>query len=555
MAPGDLRAPVELQSTLGMHLTHLWMDHASAVIISVLVILGQAALISALLVSRARGRRSEQCLRISEERYREVVESQSDMVCRYLPDTTLTFVNEAYCRFFGKPREQLVGRKFLELIPANLHEKVKKTMATLVEKKERISAEHEVILPDGKLGWQHWEDYVILGARGEVEECQGIGHDITERKRAEQAQRINEERMMLAAEAANLGFWVWDIPADQAWMTEARRQLMGLNGSANLTFADLLQRVHPDDRAAFENAVRRAKGEERRFEHEYRVVFPNGEIRWIASRGRCLADAEGTPSVMVGISMDITARKISEEAMQNLVHATRLAVVGELTASIAHEMNQPLGAILSNADAAELLLQSTSPPLDEIGQILEDIRKDDLRASEVIRHMRTLLRKRELQMQRTDIKAVALDAIRLVAGDARRRGVVLETNFGEEPAEVLGDAVQLQQVLLNLILNGMDAMNDSPKGERCLMISVARNGCETIETVVTDTGHGISDDKLPRVFDSFFTTKKEGMGLGLAIARSIIEAHCGKIWAENNATGPGASFRFAIPSEKRSAAD
>jgi C4-dicarboxylate-specific signal transduction histidine kinase len=253
------------------------------------------------------------------------------------------------------------------------------------------------------------------------------------------------------------------------------------------------------------------------------------------------------------LQAEIAERKMAEDglarAQLEAAHASRLALVGELSASIAHELNQPLGAILSNSDAGELLLESAGPQLDDIRQILADIRRDDLRASEVIKHLRALLRKGEVELQPRDLNEVGADALRLVDGESRRRGIELETELSAVLPAVRGDKTQLQQVLLNLVLNGMEAMAES-SAKRRLTVQTASDPNEEAEVVVTDTGPGISPDRLPRLFDAFFTTKDYGMGLGLSIARSIIESHGGRIWAEINTDG-GAAFRFTLPNAGR----
>jgi two-component system, LuxR family, sensor kinase FixL len=254
----------------------------------------------------------------------------------------------------------------------------------------------------------------------------------------------------------------------------------------------------------------------------------------------------GNEPCFIVIIRDITDRKLVEKANRDFAHASRVALLGELTASIAHEINQPLGAILSNAEAAELLLEAESPPLDEVRKILADIRTDDLRASEIIRHIRLLTRKRVMQMESLDANEVAGQAVRLMEAEARRRNVSLCTKFTAAPAAIFGHRVHLQQVLMNLLLNGMEAMADTPESERRLFVRTATNGQRRVEISVTDSGRGIPPEKLPRLFESFFTTKENGMGLGLAIARSIIDSHEGQIFAENN-SDVGATFRFDLP--------
>jgi two-component system sensor kinase FixL len=254
----------------------------------------------------------------------------------------------------------------------------------------------------------------------------------------------------------------------------------------------------------------------------------------------------GNEPCFIVIIRDITDRKLVEEAHRDLIHASRVAALGELTASIAHEVNQPLGAILSNAEAAELLLESESPPLDELRKILADIRNDDVRAGEIIHHIRLLMRKRALKRGSLDVNELSAEVVRLMETEVQRRNVSLNTEFTAAPATIFGDRVHLQQVLMNLILNGMEAMADMPAAERRLYVRTASNGQRRVEISVTDSGRGIPPEKLPRLFDSFFTTKENGMGLGLAIARSIIDAHHGRIFAENNSDG-GATFRFDFP--------
>jgi PAS domain S-box-containing protein len=359
-------------------------------------------------------------LKASEERYREVVNSQTDLICRYRPDTTLTFVNEAYCRYFGRSREELIGRKFVDLIPEGLpRETARKHVQSLIDDPRVEADEHEVLRADGSIGWHQWLDHPVRGRDGRVIEFQGIGTDITDRKRAEEAERRLEQ-------------------------------------------------------------------------------------------------------------------------------TGRLALLGELTASIAHEVNQPLGAILSNADALEILLESARARPEEIRTILSDIRREGLRASEVIRHVRSLVRRRAMEMRVVDVNGVAREALDLANAECRRRCVAMHTDLAPGLPAVRGDRVWLQQLLLNLIVNAMDAMSDQPAEERWLLLRTSGNGGAEVEVSVVDAGHGIPADLLPRLFESFVTTREHGMGLGLSISRSIVEAHGGKIRAENNAGG-GATVGFTLP--------
>jgi signal transduction histidine kinase len=229
-----------------------------------------------------------------------------------------------------------------------------------------------------------------------------------------------------------------------------------------------------------------------------------------------------------------------------LAHAGRLATIGELTAAIAHEVNQPLGAILANVDSAEMLLESDDPRIGDVRLILADIRRDDLRANEVIKRLRALLAKHETARERIDLNETVMEVLQVLESEAQRRNVELVTEFDPGIPRIRGDRVHLQQILLNLVLNGMEAMVDTHVTARCVTVRTALRPDGNAEVAVSDRGHGIAHDQLPRLFDSFFTTKQRGMGLGLSIAKSIVEAHGGRIWAEPD-RGNGATFRFTLP--------
>ena len=255
-------------------------------------------------------------------------------------------------------------------------------------------------------------------------------------------------------------------------------------------------------------------------------------------------------ALLVALLAQRRARRSSDEESrrrrQELAHAARLTVVGELTASIAHEINQPLGAILANVKAAEMILASAPPPNPELQEVLADIRADDLRASNVIRHVRSLAVNRAMEMEPVDMNALAEEVCHLLRAEAGRRGVSPELDLAENLPSVRGDRVCLEQVLMNLVLNAMDALEQMPADRRHVVIQSRKDESARVMMRVRDTGPGISPEALPRLFDSFFTTKQQGMGLGLSICRTIVEAHGGSIRAENDPSG-GATFQVTVP--------
>ena len=255
-------------------------------------------------------------------------------------------------------------------------------------------------------------------------------------------------------------------------------------------------------------------------------------------------------AMIAGLLLQRTRRHRVEAALQRnreeLAHVTRVSTVGELTTSVAHELNQPLGAILSNAEAAEMFLAADPPALDEVRDILADIRKDDQRASEVIRRMRGLLRKHELALQSIEINDAVEEVLKLLSIDASARKVAIKFERTADLPRVWCDPVHFQQVVLNLVLNGMEAMAGLPEEKRQVVVRTGPANNGTVKIAVADSGPGIPVDSLPKLFEHFFTTKKDGMGMGLSIARTIVEAHHGQIWAENNG-GVGATFYFTVP--------
>jgi len=363
-----------------------------------------------------------------------------------------------------------------------------------------------------------------------------------------------EERMRLAVEAADFGVLIRDFTRNEIWASDRWRALFGFSETERLEFQKILLRVHPEDRDALQSVLERARSGYGVYDAHFRVVLPTGELRWVATRGRVEFDGAGKPAFARSVSHDNTLQKKTEEETRNLrqelAHAGRVSMMGQLASALAHEINQPLGAILRNAEAAELFMQDESPDVDEVRAILADIRKDDQRAGNVIDRMRGMLKRRSLDKRPVDVGELVRDVAALVHSDAAARHITLELTVADHLPPVLGDPVHLQQVLLNLIVNGMDALNGANLADRRVNVTAALNGPKTIEIAVNDSGRGVPTDQLIHIFDPFFTTKPDGMGMGLPISRTIIEAHNGRLWVENKNEG-GASFRFTLPIAER----
>jgi PAS domain S-box-containing protein len=365
--------------------------------------------------------------------------------------------------------------------------------------------------------------------------------------------RESEARMTLAAEAAGFGVWMWSIARNQVWASERWLHLFGFAPDTIVTFEKIIQRIHPDDREIVERAVRGALENQGDYAGEYRVVLPDNTQRWVTARGRTYPDAKGKPARMLGATIDITARKQAELEVQQqrgeLAHLSRVTMLGELSGSLAHELNQPLTAILSNAQAAQRFLAHDNADLNEVRDILADIVAEDKRAGEVIRRLRLLLKKGEVQHQPFDLNEVVREVLKLVRSDLVNQGVAVHAELAPALPAVNADRVQFQQVLLNLVMNACDAMAGGLAADRKLIIRTGLAGGEGIRVSVADRGVGLPPDMLEKVFEPFFTTKAHGMGLGLSVCRTIITAHGGKLWAANNPER-GATFFFTLPVAK-----
>ena len=368
--------------------------------------------------------------------------------------------------------------------------------------------------------------------------------DITERKWA-------EERFRLAVEASPSAIVMFDEQAKILLVNGLTQELFGysreelIGESVEILVPERFRAELPAHRAAFFAAPQpRAMGTGR----DLFARRKDGSEFLVEIGLNPIHTPEGT--LVLTAIVDITERKRMEIELQRnreeLAHVTRVSTVGELTTSVAHELNQPLGAILSNAEAAEMFLAADPPALDEVRDILADIRKDDQRASEVIRRMRNLLRKHDLAPKSIEINEAVEEVLRLLSIDASARKVAINFERTTGLPRVWCDPVHFQQVVLNLVLNGMEAMAGLPEEKRQVVVRTGPANNGTVKIAVADSGPGIPVDSLPKLFEHFFTTKKDGMGMGLSIARTIVEAHHGQIWAENNSE-VGATFYFTVP--------
>ncbi len=380
-----------------------------------------------------------------------------------------------------------------------------------------------------------------------------LGAAIDETRRAEQAVRKSEERMAFAAMAADVCLWHFNYSSDQIWMTDHGHHMFDLVPGEPVTKQSLIDAIHPDDRQSARGAIRSAALSDRLISTEFRIVRGDGTVRWIRVRARTDKNARGEKVRISGAFVDITTQKSAESELvqqrRDLAHLMRVSMLGALSGSIAHELTQPLTAILSNAQAARLLMAKSEPDLEEVAAALDDIISEDHRAGEVIHHMRGLLKKGDAKFETVNINDLVASTLRLINNEMVTRRVKCDCELAKDLPPISGDPVQLQQVLLNLIMNAVEAMNEVAVPRRVVEIRTKPLEDGRVSIDISDRGTGLAPSHEQRIFQPFFTTKERGLGLGLTICSSIIKLHGGTLDLENNPK-EGATATLIMPEEQ-----
>jgi predicted ATPase/signal transduction histidine kinase/GAF domain-containing protein len=371
-----------------------------------------------------------------------------------------------------------------------------------------------------------------------------------DRQQAEDRLRRSEESLAQAQQISHTGSWRWTVGTGEVHCsTELHRLLAFDPGTTPPAYATYVDRIHPEDRVSFGQVLNQAMRERSRFQHEYRIVLPDGTVRYVQSVGQP-DNADSGSLEFVGTVMDISERREAEEALRDaqaeLVRMARLTTMGELVASIAHEINQPLAAIAARGNAGLRWLNMDAPNVDAARETVSRIVRDAHRAGDVIRSLLALTKKTGPQLVEFDINDAIKEVLALTHNESPRHGIALHTNLSVEIRPIFGDRVQLQQVVLNLITNAIDAMGAVWDHAKELTVSSALNERGDLLVTITDTGVGLDPTIAERIFEPFFTTKSDGLGMGLSICRSIIEAHGGQLWVSPNVPH-GTVFRFTVP--------
>jgi two-component system sensor kinase FixL len=367
------------------------------------------------------------------------------------------------------------------------------------------------------------------------------------RGRAEKALSEREARLTLATNIAGVGLWIMELDTLEVWASEKTREMFRFSTEEELSDQSFLEVMHPDDREGVNEAVQRTVQSGDVFQSDYRIVLADGSIRWIRARGHRYPSAD--PVRLMGVSLDITSQKRDEAeasaVREQLQHSERLLRMGQLTASIAHELNQPLASILFNAEAALRLAETDSLDADTLREILKDIAQDDKRAGEIIRGIRSMFKHEAGEREAVAINQVLREVLGLLKSEAVFRNLQLETEFSELLPRVTANKTQVQQVVINLIMNAAESIPDGSEDRR-ITLRTQRSSNGYVQVSVSDTGSGIDEQDLASIFEPTFTTKSSGLGLGLSLSRAIIESHSGGIRAQNN-PDRGATLIFELP--------
>lgn len=448
--------------------------------------------------------------------------------------------------------EEVTFERFVGLIHPDDRDMVRRKVQTVVQSKDEGQVEYRIVLPDGSARWIASRGRVQCDSSGKPSFLMGVSVDRTERKQEETA--FNELQTTLNAIIDSTHDLIWSVdPVSFGLMTfnqGLRDYFLQARGIA------LEPGMRPEDlfppgeyverwRGFYQKALRegpyttgyQVSTQNRVLQLSFNVLKQNGNVFGVSVFGRDITEQKN-------------AERDAHELRANLAHSGRVTVLGQLASSIAHELSQPLGAILRNTEAAELLLKMDPPDLEELRAIIADIQSDDQRATQVIDRLRSLLKRRSLEMQPLEINGMIAEVLSLLQSDAAARRVKLGYSATPGLLEVQGDRIHLQQVLLNLVVNAMDAIAGVEADKRQIQVTTQRSGIQEIEICVCDNGPGIPSELLGRLFDPFFTTKSSGMGMGLTVSKTIVEAHGGKIRAQNRPEG-GACFCFTLPEENK----
>jgi PAS domain S-box-containing protein len=492
-------------------------------------------------------KRAEEATRASERNLNLIVSMIPTLAWSALPDGSADFVNRHFLDYIGMTLEQAKGWGWLGAVHADDLAGLTATWQEILASAEAGDAEARLRRTDGEYRWFLFRAYPVRDEAGQIVKWYGSNTDIDDRKRAEDELKRNQRFLAEGQRMNRTGTFAWRLDPDEITFSDELCRIFELDPP--LTLEKILGRVHEEDVPLVAEKVALARQGVNDHEYECRLRMPDGSTRYLRTNAFGTRDRDGRLEY-IGAMQDVTERRLSEEALgkvrSELAHMTRVASLGALTASIAHEVNQPLAGIITNANTCLRMLAAESPNIEGARETTKRTIRDGHRASDVITRLRALFAKKDAVTERLDLNEAAQEVIALSRSELQRARVVLHSRLAEQLPAVFGDRVQLQQVILNLLLNAAAAMSGVDERPREVFVETAREDDDRVRLTVRDTGVGLDPQTMERLFEAFYTTKSDGTGLGLYVSRSIIESHQGRLSAKSNA-GPGAAFWFSIP--------
>jgi PAS domain S-box-containing protein len=485
-----------------------------------------------------------------EAKIRRLVEANVVGIVMWNLEGAITEANDAFLRMVQYERKDLAsGRlRWTDLTPAEWRDHDERGVAELKATGILQPFEKEYIRKDGSR-----VPVLLGGALFEASGNEGVAFvlDLSEQKRAARALRRSEAFLAEGQHLSQIGSFSWRVATDEITWSEQLYRIYELEIGVPVTLELIRTRVHPEDVSLIEKMkmVDQAAAGGNDFEWQYRLLMPDHSIKYMHAVAHATRDQDGQLEY-IAVVQDVTARRLTEEARDNarseLAHVARVMSLGTLAASIAHELNQPLSGIVTNAGTCMRMLATDPPNVDGARETVRRSIRDANRASDVIARLRALFGKKDPTVELVDLNEATREVIALSSSERQRNRVILRTELADDLPPVMGDRVQLQQVVLNLLLNASDAMIDVDDRPREVMIRSERESGDKVRLTVQDAGVGIEPEAVDKLFEAFYTTKSDGMGIGLSVSRSIIESHHGRLWAGAN-VGPGATFAFSIP--------
>jgi PAS domain S-box-containing protein len=524
-------------------------------------------------------RRAEDALRESEQRWRSLTEALPQLVWGAGPDGGCDYFSTQWTNYTGVAESDLLGWRWMETLHPDDREPTRQFWTESVAGRQPYDVEYRIGRSDGTYGWFKARGTPIRDTDGMIVKWFGTCTDITDRKRAEQALKDHEVELREARDRLEIKVMerTRELRRSEAYLEEAQRlsktgswarvsatgemkywseecyRVLGFEPQDGLPrFETFLQHIHPDDQRRVRETAERAGREKVDYEVDYRIVHPGGDVRDIHTIGHPVLNPSGDVVEFVGTVMDVTERRQAEKERErlrqvqaDLAHINRATTMGELTASLAHEINQPIAAAMTDARTCLRWLAREQPDIAEARETAARMVKAITRASDIISRLRQLFKKGAPKTNLVDVSEVIQEMVVLLRGEASRHSVSIQTDLSADSPRVMADRVQLQQVLMNLMLNGIEAMQDTKSGGQ-LTIRSSRGEVGQLLISVGDTGIGLPPEQADQIFNAFFSTKAQGTGMGLSISRSIIESHGGRLWATSN-SGRGATFSFTLP--------